>query len=158
MSVKDLTAMIDTTLSRIDGAAGDDRMVFHAEDGRTFVFYHSQDCCENVRIEDVCGDLDDLVGSAILQAEAVSNEDEPVLEGADSYTWTFYKFATIKGAVTVRWLGESNGYYSESVEFDINEPPACTKHDDCRESYALGRACLLATQTDGAEKGEVDRG
>lgn len=42
-----------------------DEMVFTATDGTVFTFYHEQDCCENVRIVDICGDLDDLTGSPI---------------------------------------------------------------------------------------------
>ena len=85
-----------------------------------FVFMHSQDCCEYVRIEDITGDIQDLVGHPLLLAEEVSSENEPAPSArAESYTWTFYKFATIKGYVDIRWLGESNGYYSESV--DIKE-------------------------------------
>jgi hypothetical protein len=77
-----------------------------------------------VEIDDICGDLNDLIGTPILFAECVGNPDyEPSEEederrsNHDSYTWTFYKFSTIKGSVTVRWCGSSNGYYSEEVNF-----------------------------------------
>ena len=153
MSVHEMSAMIGATLDRVEGGVGAERMTFHATDGRAFSFYHAQDCCENVRVEDVCGDLSDLVGSPIVQAEEVSNADEPATpEHADSFTWTFYKYATSKGAVTVRWLGESNGYYSEGVDFDVEAPPACTTHEDCRATYELGRACLLAASLQSGEE------
>jgi hypothetical protein len=81
-------------------------------------FQHHQDCCESVYIEDICGDLDDLVGAPLVEAEEVSDY-EGEATGDESYTWTFYKFATRKGFVTVRWYGSSNGYYSESVSVDV---------------------------------------
>jgi len=93
-----------------------DVMVFENATER-FVFFHYQDCCESVSIEDICGDLQDLVGEPLLIAEEVSGETPVDFNEMDheSVTWTFYKFATRKGYVDVRWLGESNGYYSEGV-------------------------------------------
>lgn len=87
-------------------------------------FYHEQDCCESVLIEQVDGSYRDLVNSPILMAEFESNQEngEP---GDDSTTWTFYKFATTKGYVTIRWKGESNGYYSETVDVEINGKETC---------------------------------
>jgi hypothetical protein len=122
MSIQVFENMLNQEMVSVVGAPGDDEMVFKAANGKTFTFYHEQDCCEGVNIEDVCGDINDLVGSPILYAEEVDNVDNvPDLENGDwryeSYTWTFYKFGTAKGSVTVRWLGSSNGYYSESVTY-----------------------------------------
>lgn len=92
-------------------------IIFTSEDGRKWKLYHEQDCCEDVRVEDVVGDLKDLCGSPILMAEESSECGDENKYG-DSFTWTFYKFATLKGYVTIRFYGTSNGYYSESVDFE----------------------------------------
>jgi len=110
--------LIGKTLSHIGTIA--DNIIFITEDCIQYVMYHQQDCCENVYIEDICGDLNDLIGEPILLAEKVTSFEDP--EGVEpeyqeSFTWTFYKFATRKGYVTIRWYGSSNGYYSESVSF-----------------------------------------
>ena len=121
MSVHVFEEMIGATIQSIDKAA--DQLSFRCVDGRTFQFCHFQECCENVEIEDVIGDLDDLIGTPLTMAEEVSNMNESNLtvpEWRDtSYTWTFYRFGTNKGEVTVRWFGTSNGYYSESVDFEV---------------------------------------
>jgi RNA-splicing ligase RtcB len=113
-------------LTKIEGLQrNNDEVIFYADDGSEYKMYHIQDCCESVSIEDVCGDVDDLIGSEILLAEAVESDEWPddVDASSDeyrwvsSYTWTFYKLATRKGFVDIRWYGESNGYYSESVDF-----------------------------------------
>jgi len=92
-----------------------DAILFTTEDGTRYMMFHEQDCCEEVIIKDITGDLDRLVGKTLVMAEVVSNEAEKTVYG--SQTWTFYKFATADGYVTISWLGESNGYYSETVQF-----------------------------------------
>jgi len=112
--IEDMVGKVFTSVTQ-DGS----EMVF-ANATETFRFYHYQDCCESVYIESIVGELSDLVDEPLLIAEEVSGEIPKAKEDEyiDSRTWTFYKFATRKGYVDVRWLGESNGYYSESVDLE----------------------------------------
>jgi len=95
-----------------------DELRLYLTDTHYVRFYHQQDCCESVSIEDICGDLRDLVGEPLTEAEEVSGYTGPDMDH-ESYTWTFYRFGTRRGGVTVRWLGVSNGYYGEGVDVEV---------------------------------------
>ncbi len=122
MTVQTFSNMLGVTMLNVDGKVGGGSMDFIGSNGKTYTFLHHQDCCESVNIEDIIGDLSDLIGSPIVEAEEISSDSAPAPTreyGIDSYTWTFYRFSTNKGTVTVRWLGTSNGYYSEGVDFVV---------------------------------------
>lgn len=115
----EISDLIGKTVSKIDKS--DNVIDFYTESGGHYQMYHIQDCCEGVYVEDIIGDLNDLIGSPILKASedtnSETNPDGVVKEYQESFTWTFYNLATIKGYVTIRWYGGSNGYYSERVDF-----------------------------------------
>jgi len=115
--IKEFADLKGTTFASI--TTNEESISIELIDGRKFKLAHSQCCCEEVWLEEVIGDLSDLVGTDILLAEEVSNlsDSPPLGRRPESYTWTFYKLATIKGSVTFRFYGESNGYYSEEVTF-----------------------------------------
>ncbi len=113
----DVKKLQGKTPVEIVGKVGDDELHFKFDDDSEYKFYHSQDCCESVAIEDIIGSFDDLLNMPLCEVEESTSDKDPPPD-AESFTWTFYKFGTVKGRVTVRWLGESNGYYSESVELE----------------------------------------
>ncbi len=108
----DVNDMLGKTFSKVKSDG--DTVTFENNEVR-YVLYHQEDCCESVIVEDIIGDLEDLENWPLLISREDSNADGPELN-EESYTWTFYNFATFKGYVTIRFLGVSNGYYSESVD------------------------------------------
>jgi hypothetical protein len=100
-------------------------IIFYCKDKNnediTYKMYHEQDCCETVIVKEMDNDLANIRG-LVISAEEVSSgsvegEDE---DGLDySNTWTFYKIQTDKDFINISWLGVSNGYYSEAVDFIV---------------------------------------
>lgn len=111
-------------LEKITINEDDTEICFFVKD-KQYLMRHEQRCCEEVWVEEIVGDLDDLLNSPILLAEEVIEEDDDPFSYAGgrgsqkflSGHWTFYKLLTIKGSVTIRWYGGSNGEYSEFVDF-----------------------------------------
>ena len=149
--------LVGKTLLKIEIGV-DDFIVFYCDNGAKYKLFHKQKCRETVVIEDICGDMDDLIGSPILVAEEASNKQKrpdgvktktvlSIVERLgttmsvwqeidtdgnpcpESATWTFYKIATFKGYVTIRFYGSSNGYYSESVSFEKDDRGNFYKHN-----------------------------
>ena len=82
-------------------------------DDCVYAFYHEQGCCERVWLTQVDGISDKIIGSHIVIAEVVTDEKDTEY---GHITWSFYKIGTNKGMIDFRWQGESNGYYSETVD------------------------------------------
>ena len=130
--MSDISELKGLTLARVQGLdVGSDKVYFVTTCDYFFKMHHHQDCCESVRISNIDGDVDDLIGEEILLAEEVKSIDDMpeigsqicIYEQTDySHTWTLYRLATKKGSVLILWLGESSGCssgcYSESVDFE----------------------------------------
>ena len=119
MNDSNINCLVGEILTKIDNLA-DEILNFETKSGRKFSMFHGQDCCESVKIEKIKGKLKDLIGSPIIETTEVISDKNPkgfFKEYQDSFTWTTFTLETINAKVVIRWYGESNGYYSESVSF-----------------------------------------
>ena len=114
-----LNTMAGKTIKNIVGVAeGSNEVTITTTDGNSYVLYHEQDCCESVWLYDFEGDPEDLSGALIMSAEEVTGVvTDEMNEDTECPEWTFYKIETSKGGLWLRWLGDSNGWYSTAVDF-----------------------------------------
>jgi hypothetical protein len=147
------STLMGLTIERYRVEPEADGIWFQTTCGKVFLMFHQQDCCEHVSIDEIHGDMDDLVGVPILTADEVSiSKGEGIVPQRkdvdkdqfgestyedDSYTWTFYSLRTIRGSVTIRWYGSSNGYYSERVELVKFRDTVATIEDAMRDTVDL---------------------
>jgi hypothetical protein len=75
MQETDFSELLGKTITRINNTT--DSIEFFCKNENSifanvpivYSMYHSQDCCESVTVDDINGDLNDLIGTPILQAE-----------------------------------------------------------------------------------------
>jgi hypothetical protein len=107
------------TITSIDGInSGDSDTIITTSDGSIYTLTHIQDCCEHVRVYGSVGNIDDVINVEVIDAEdtnPMDNPNAPDYKAYDSATWTQFRIVTNKGTFEIWWLGESNGYYGESV-------------------------------------------
>lgn len=128
-----LNELIGLTITEVHGLEKQSEQVILSAGDKHFEFYHEQDCCESVDLEDFEGDAEDLVGGLVIRAEEYDSDSDyiktrnlilnnPVLEPEyGSATYTFYRISTTKGDLWMRWMGESNGYYSEEITVALRQ-------------------------------------
>ena len=112
MQLSDLIGKIFVTVQKVE-----DEVHFIDCTGKGYKLYHGQHCCENVYIESIVGELSDLENVPIINAFQSGSNDYLEVEDGIVRLWTFYKFATIKGYVDIRFCGETDGPYSIGVDF-----------------------------------------
>lgn len=112
-----LEKMVGKTIIEVDDSnAYNAEIKFICSDGSVFKTVHHQSCCENVYFSDSDNPLNLLVGEKIVAAYYIEQDILGLEYGTGTYT--FYTLATQKVSVTMRFIGESNGYYSEYVDFE----------------------------------------
>lgn len=87
----------------------------------TYRFVHHQDCCEHVDIYTTIGLPERLVGQVVTLAEEDNSEPKNFkgeYEEWSSHTWSDFFVEAGGQRVEFYFLGESNGYYGESVVFE----------------------------------------
>ncbi|MDR6216149.1 hypothetical protein [Paracidovorax wautersii] len=121
----DLGLLLGKTLVKVEGDVYSELLHMLGEDGTAYVLGNAQTRDDGyewglVQIEDIAGDLNDLVGSPITQAEEVSDLSKRGICG-----WTFYRLSTAKGQVVIRFCdNDYDTFYARWVDFMIFPPEA----------------------------------
>ena len=109
----DLQELVGETIRKVTGGEkGDDECIITTLSGKAIKLYHKQNCCESVYVADA--DSDKVEGGLVISAGFVSNAPKRTKYGDEQ--WSFLTIHTTKGTIWQRWVGESNGYYSTSVD------------------------------------------
>ncbi len=123
MSYKDIidpSILVGCVINRAEQGEGDVLVRIYSG-AHVFNIVHRQDCCESVSVFSL--DLSPIIGKKLSKVEgSTDNELPPGYERGSLESWTnsYFTFTAEDGSVGQIYIfGESNGFYSESVDFEI---------------------------------------
>ena len=121
---KTIVSITDTCANKNNNTLINANLIeFKCLDGSIYRLGHKSICCDDHYIENICGDLSDILNTPILLAEEVYSKDRPEDNEYFFMQWCFYKLSTIKGSITIRWMEtyqrpcDNNYCYSSEVHF-----------------------------------------
>ena len=112
----EFSALVGEVLDAVDIDREENQILLTTRSGRKFLVYHEQDCCETVAISGQDGNFDNLIGKPLIEARDFAVDTGESESDYDSQTTTTLVFRVDDQTVISRWIGDSNGYYSESVD------------------------------------------
>ena len=135
-------SVINKIIYRVEGLHdySDSVRLFFEDSDKGLEILHMYDCSETVEIIDVVGDVEDLIGAPVVDVSIISSPEHPdfiallnqnpeaankpyelndTKNADEEVSWSFTKIRTTKGEVSLRWLGHSNGWYSEIPAFAL---------------------------------------
>jgi hypothetical protein len=110
-----LKKAIGHRLTAVEKHEGADTMLVLRFDNGEAVFSHFSECCEEVALIDGYEDVASCLEQVLRSAEE-STKDDPDTYGEK--LWTFYNLRFDDASVSLRFMGESNGYYSVDVDVE----------------------------------------
>lgn len=115
---------LGATVTAVTGMEEDSNEAVIETDKGTVRLRHFKDCCEDVRLLDVAGDPEDLVGGLIVTFEQRTGPLDPKKgkkpKGGDTYT--FFVIRTTRGDVTLRWGATEWTHYGTEITVQYAEP------------------------------------
>lgn len=125
MNQANLNKLVGKTIKKVTGLnKNSEEVTILFNDNSIATFFHEYDCCEDVVLYDfelTAKSLDSLIGAVVNDANETTSKYMAEDPEEDDGTWTFYNINTSKGCINMRWLGTSNGYYSEEVTVTYKE-------------------------------------
>ncbi len=118
-----IDVLLGKTITHVQGLqVNSEEVILTTQCGNVYQMGHVQEGDEHISLYSLRGNLDDVLHTPIVSVEEDIDDDS--CDSPVSRTWTYYRIVTAKGAFSIRWLGISDGNYSDMpLITDITSKP-----------------------------------